>query len=388
MICRFCQNNTNHHNFTLYCELNRVSSDSKPQPKGGKLTLCHQCLGLTKPIDNNWSTEVENIYNSYSIYQQGDGSEASVFKSSDGASQTRSHRLCELLQQEIINNQILLPNNGRLLDIGCGGGPFLKEFGSLNPNWTMVGSEINTSYIKQVESIPNVEKMYTGAVSDIPGSFNVISLVHVFEHVIEITETLRVIHEKLLSGGILLIEVPDYTSNPFDLLITDHCNHFSVETLKYVLECHNFEIIYLTNQWIQKEITLLAKPTKHKISKPTPSNVTGSSVENHISKIESNLLWLKSVITSAEKLQGLSEFGIFGSSNAAGWLLGSISKKPTFLVDEDPSRSGGKHLGISILNTIDVPSGSTVFIPLSPIQAVNVQKRLMNERVDVQWLIP
>src|SRR5436309_13941336 len=76
-----------------YANFSRVTSDSKPWPKGGRLFVCSLCGCVQKSVDSEWESEIGRIYNSYSIYHQGEGTEQSVFDNTSGAVSARSERL-------------------------------------------------------------------------------------------------------------------------------------------------------------------------------------------------------------------------------------------------------------------------------------------------------
>ena len=46
----------------------RVTSDCKPWPRGGRLCVCRTCGCVQKVMDPAWQSEVETIYEAYSIY--------------------------------------------------------------------------------------------------------------------------------------------------------------------------------------------------------------------------------------------------------------------------------------------------------------------------------
>ena len=96
------------------------------------------------------------------------------------------------------------------------------------------------------------------------------------------------------------------------------------------------------------------------------------------------LRWLSRVAYAARESVGRKTFGVFGTSIAANWLLGVIGETAVdFFVDEDPARRGLQHCGRPVLTPAEIPSGATVFVPLAPAVAAQVQSRLSSLRFDL-----
>ena len=91
----------------------------------------------------------------------------------------------------------------------------------------------------------------------------------------------------LKDEGFLFIQVNDTRLNPFEVLVADHLTHFEPGTLSKMIEKAGFKVVSVDNNWVTKEISMLAKKTtlrseKYKIS------------SNHDEdKVMKQILWLK-----------------------------------------------------------------------------------------------
>jgi 2-polyprenyl-3-methyl-5-hydroxy-6-metoxy-1,4-benzoquinol methylase len=63
---------------------------------------------------------------------------------------------------------------------------------------------------KKSLNIPGVEKYFTGSVENINRKFNLITILHVLEHIPEPTALLEQLHPKLTIDGILVVQVPNF----------------------------------------------------------------------------------------------------------------------------------------------------------------------------------
>ncbi len=361
-----------------YSGFHRVTSDCKPWPAGGTFARCHHCGHVQTLVTPEWSAEADRIYAAYSIYHQSGGSEQQVFDGSSGTGQPRSRQIVAALRRTVS-----LPTRGRLLDLGCGNGSFLSAWSQLVPGWSLVGSEVGDKYRARIEAIPGVERLYTGDLDDIPGTFDAISLVHVLEHIPAPAAFLRRLRRRLLPGGLLILEVPDCAQNPYILLVADHCSHFSPALLAGVAKSAGFQVLTATDAWVAKEVTVAARrPDDDADTFPLQLPAEDSL------RVFRNCQALEATLAAARPHVGNADFGLFGTAIAATWLDAQLGGAAKFFVDEDSNRIGKQHLGRPILAPADVPSGATVFVALPPVLSGKIAERLRSLGRDLRVILP
>ena len=352
-----------------YSLLKRVTSDSQPWYKNGQLGLCSSCGCVQKITDENWFDEIEKIYSAYSIYELSDGKEQPVFEQQTGIASSRSSKLIEKVL-ELID----FSKTGSLLDVGCGNGALLKSFNHAKPDWNLFGTELSDKYLSEIENIPGVKKLYTCPLENISGKFNVITMLHLLEHIHNPIDFLKKVYNLLNDDGILIIELPNFIDNPFDLLIADHATHFTLKSLKNLLAETQFEVIFESTECIFKESTVIARKTK--------SNYNIKESFDETNKILNNRLeWLFKIKNKSKEIAINNKFGVFGTSIAGTWLWNELSEYIDFFVDEDISRIKKKHQNLPIFHPYDIPNGSHIFIALPPTIAKSVLKRINNSNV-------
>jgi SAM-dependent methyltransferase len=98
--------------------------------------------------------------------------------------------------------------NGRLLDIGCSYGVFVREAAAF---FTCTGMDVDREVVAMAASrVPNAT-FITGALPNIPGrGLDVITALDVLEHVPDPDAAVAAIRDALRPGGIALIVVPVY----------------------------------------------------------------------------------------------------------------------------------------------------------------------------------
>ncbi len=97
---------------------------------------------------------------------------------------------------------------GRALDIGAGSGVFLESLGSAWECHAVESSEITRGVLTR-KGIPAHASLESPALQALRGSFDLITLFQVLEHVAEFYPLLRSCRDLLKPGGVLFITVPD-----------------------------------------------------------------------------------------------------------------------------------------------------------------------------------
>lgn len=359
-----------------YRGLRRVTSDCRPWPSGGRIAVCGVCGTVQKPVDRRFLEEIDDIYRSYTIYHQSAGAEQAVFEQSSGLPASRSVQLIARLR-----GHAGLGATGRMLDVGCGNGATLRAFGQVAPGWTKAGTEFDAKYRAEIEAIPNTEPLHVGPVELVPGRFDVISMVHVLEHIVEPVGVLETLRGKLAPGGLLLVEVPHHPANPFELLIADHRTHFTADSLTRALMTAGHEVVSVADDWIPKELSVVARPaTTAEVHRPQGDPAGAKE------RIDASLAWLRSTADRLREVLRHGPVGLFGTSIAGTWLAAEAGDANAFFVDEDPARIGRTYLGKPVYAPADVPAGSRVFVGLPTAVAAGICTRLA--RPGVTFLPP
>ncbi len=137
---------------------------------------------------------------------------------------------------------------GSLLDIGCGTGNFLEV--CKNNNWQIAGVEPGDLARKQAQEI-NPGANIQPDLFKIEGTFDIITMWHVLEHVHDLNMYLRRIYDQLASDGKLIIAVPNnesfdahhYGVNWAAYDVPRHLYHFTADTIKRVLNKNGMQLV-------------------------------------------------------------------------------------------------------------------------------------------------
>jgi 2-polyprenyl-3-methyl-5-hydroxy-6-metoxy-1,4-benzoquinol methylase len=144
----------------------------------------------------------------------------------------------------------LVRQGGRVLDVGCGKGLLLA--GLRQRGCEVFGTELSEVSARYAQSLGlSVSCLPVEYAPFEPGTFDLVTVFHVLEHLTQPRDTLAVLHTLLRPGGILVVEVPNIGSwyarlfgdDWFHYDVPRHLYHFNQDTLRNLLASTGFRVI-------------------------------------------------------------------------------------------------------------------------------------------------
>lgn len=156
----------------------------------------------------------------------------------------------------------------RILDVGCAAGYFLRVVqGEGHDVW---GVELSPAIAKEAIAALGPDRVHVGTLDHAveamdfrPGSFDLVTLWDVIEHVPDMQAVLRRIRELLAPGGHLLLETQNVASRWARLLgrrwhhykHQEHLYHFTPATIRRALQDCGFAVVELTADYAGKYVS-------------------------------------------------------------------------------------------------------------------------------------
>jgi SAM-dependent methyltransferase len=160
---------------------------------------------------------------------------------------------------------------GKLLDLGAGTGAFLN-FMHTN-QWDVVGLEPDYEARGKAKELYNLDLRSADELFQLPaGSFDVITMWHVLEHVHELHPYIEQLHKLLKKNGKLIIAVPNYTSYDASTYkeywaaydVPRHLYHFSPASIKKLVSQHGMQVESEHAMWFDSfYISMLSEQYKN-----------------------------------------------------------------------------------------------------------------------------
>jgi 2-polyprenyl-3-methyl-5-hydroxy-6-metoxy-1,4-benzoquinol methylase len=140
---------------------------------------------------------------------------------------------------------------GRILDIGCGRGEFLAKMQAKGCEaYGVQLSAVAASYAREKLGLKNIYNQDLLTASLPEGSFDMVTLWHVIEHLTDPSATLKKIHGLLKDDGTLIVNCPNFNSGLrrifrekwYQLDAPRHLYQFTPRTLRSMLKNSGFEV--------------------------------------------------------------------------------------------------------------------------------------------------
>jgi 2-polyprenyl-3-methyl-5-hydroxy-6-metoxy-1,4-benzoquinol methylase len=301
------------------------------------LFQCKICHLIQKDVGSKYASAVKEIYEeNYEL--PGGGRNVNI---ENGLATSRENQLIETLLE--VGD---LPLVGNFLDIGTGSGHLLSAFSKKLINWKIVAHDLNNSNEALIRE-NGASEFYFGNLEKITEKFDLITMNHVLEHVMDPRSVLLKASILLKSKGKLVVIIPTYTVTNTDFFFMEHCSHFTSETLNIAAAISGLRILNtLEGKLGTVEIGFLAEKY---------SEILDDAFEPKIDYSEQLVNYINTF--PREK-----KLGIFGLNGAGMWLSVICKGKISFIIDDNPLKQNSTFAGIPILSLDDSPPDSTVLV--------------------------
>jgi SAM-dependent methyltransferase len=192
----------------------------------------------------------------------------------------------------------------RFLDVGCGGGLFLSFIQQAGHHATGLDNSRDAARLAwRRHRVPAFCGMLPEAPFR-PGTFDVVTLYHVLEHLYDPAAYIEAAHRLLRPGGRLILQVPNAASLQFILLgehwngldVPRHLYAFRPDDLEVLLDCCGFEIVRTKHFSLRDNPAGLATSIAPGLD-PMARRVRGIE-ESGVGRMAKNLAYLGLVIAS------------------------------------------------------------------------------------------
>jgi 2-polyprenyl-3-methyl-5-hydroxy-6-metoxy-1,4-benzoquinol methylase len=323
--------------------------------------ICNFCGTLQKNINHNYIKNLSKFYNNYNIYEKFNTSDQVKFNN-NGKSTPRSF----VIYNKIFKN-LNFKNFFSVLDYGSGNGnmllPFLDNYYSI-----LYASDIHNNLSKNILLNKKFVKFINlNNLKNISKKFDLILLSHSLEHLIDPVTDMKLLSSKLKKNGKILVQIPNYQENPYDLVIYDHCVHFDNNSLNYLCYKAGLKIKKICKNIINSEFTIILEQNNKK------AFFLKKNLSSSIKKI---FFYLENVIT---KLKKYKNFSILGSSVSALWVFFMLKKKVLHIYDEDVNKFGRKFYN-KIIKSLVHYENEKIFLPFSSKRVKIIKKRFLRKK--------
>jgi SAM-dependent methyltransferase len=146
-------------------------------------------------------------------------------------------------QVNVLQSKLQLDANTKILDYGCAKSSMMRTLHKNQPALNPFLYDVSDRYVSFWEKFAEPSNW---AAYDIPSSwdsyFDVVTSFFALEHIARPVEVVDQILRLLRPGGLFYGIVPNVLTNPADLIVIDHVNHFTRSSLDCLLTTTGFEV--------------------------------------------------------------------------------------------------------------------------------------------------
>lgn len=270
-------------------------------------------------------------------------------------------------QTDTLMSKLTLDKKTKILDYGCAKSSTMralidKDFG-IEPYLY----DVSEKYINFWKDFISDDRWATYQIPDgWTGKFDVVTSFFSLEHITNLKDAFRNIKKVLSNEGVLYAIVPNALTNPADLIVVDHPNHFTRPSLERLLVDNGFSVVEIDDYSHRGAIIVIAKNASENVEHSSDL----SELENEVQDIghfwESAALRIKEYEQNEAhlKLSAIYGAGFYGTFLAS--ILSNFKVVTNFL-DQNPFLQGKELLGLEIVSPQKVAEEvEVVYVALNP----------------------
>ncbi len=359
--CQVCQSDdllpvyesTGETSITSLCEL---------YPGRTRVFFCNGCGHLQ-------SDEIPNIEKYYDQAYKiliNDEEEDQIYKIENDRTIYRiQHQVDTLLRL------IEIPKNARILDFGCAKSATMRKLIQSRPDVEHYLFDVSDMYIPFWDKFTprSAQATYT-LPPDWEGSFDIVTSFFSLEHTSDPTGMVRTIHSMLRDNGTIYIVIPYVDVNIADMVVFDHTNHFTITSMRVLLQSCGFSNIIIDTQSHDGAMIAIAHKktgTNHTFIQPDSSLI--SDTRERMLQIATYWNNIKNRIVEFEANTDNKNCAIYGSGFYGAFIMSCLRNTDSVscFIDRNPWRQGQTLNEKPIVSPDDLPEDVChIYVGLRP----------------------
>lgn len=360
MQCNVCKNEqteliykSSQGSISSICELNNGNI---------KVYLCNNCLHVMTEFKMNHDKYYDTEYN---ILTQSED-EDQLYKVINNKTIFRTQHQASLLMNDFNINK-----ETQILDFGCAKGSMMKYLSSKTEVKPYL-FDISNQYIdfwKKFTSKNNYAVYKTP--KEWENKFSIVTSFFSLEHIQEPILAIQKIYKLLMNDGSLYCIIPNFLVNTADLIVNEHINHFTANSIKFLLEENGFTIDKIDTESYYGAIVVNAKKDSKKhieISINFTNKKEILQVSNYWHLFDKNILEIENKIK-------IEKFAIYGSGFYGSLIYSKLKNKNNFqyFIDKNPHRHKVKLFNYNIIDYDDLTNNvKNIIVGLNPNSAKDI----------------
>lgn len=284
-------------------------------------------------------------------------------------------------QTELVLNSINIPLNTRILDYGAGKASTLMKISAIRPDLVPYVFDVSDNYRRYWQIFPLEQQATYQIPESWKNKFSLVMAHFVLEHVEDPLMILKYVSELLSIDGYIFFTVPNVLSNPGDLIAVDHINHFSITSIKTVLQKANLSLVKFDNSIFRGASVCVAR--RGEDSFRTSQNDPSDFLKKTHDIVRFWLDFDQRLIEATQKYN-FAPTAIFGAGVYGSYIAGKICNSVMLrcFLDNSPHLANSKHMGFPVIAPSDMPEDiKIIYSALNPSIARSILEPFRTDRI-------
>lgn len=357
-----------------------VSSDIKCIPYKSDISICKICLIIQKKINKEYKKNITKIYKKYEGFTKFQSKDQKKYFAGQFSDR------CNIIYNKLLKK--IIKKNNIILDYGSSNGAMIEPLINEKKTFLIEACDIKNILSSKIKKNKKFIKFnfsknfFSNKNSD--NRYDLITLIHVFEHLTNPLASLKSLSNKLNKSGKIFIQIPNFIENPYDLTVYDHTAHYTKESIFNIAMYAGLKVEKLFTNIIDCEFSILLSKNNQRNNKKVIVN-NRYAFNKVLKNYDKSINWLKKQIFS---LKGPKELNILGTSISATWIYSNFKNKKIKFYEEDTTKKNKFHIKkkINILKDND-KKNIFIFFPFAPIKLLKILKRYKKNK-NIKILCP
>ena len=277
-------------------------------------------------------------------------------------------------QVDTLLDKLEIPLGAKILDYGCAKAACLKKLCATRHDIEPFVYDVSKSYIDYWDQfIPKDNQSTYKTESSWNGTIDIITSFFSLEHMSDPNYELASMHDLLGKDGIVYAVVPNVYENAADFIVADHLNHFSEESVTYIFQKNNFDVLEIDSITHNSAFIITARKV-HKTTLDISPFFDKSSeiIEKRFGDMVITADYWKNIDRRIHDFEGSNstlQCAVYGAG-FYGTYLGSRLKswgKVQYVIDQDPFLKGKSFLGKPIISVDKIDDDiKLIYVALNP----------------------
>lgn len=275
-------------------------------------------------------------------------------------------------QAALVIEKLNISKGANVLDFGCGRAATMEKIVKYRNDITPYLFDVSDMYVGFWNTFAKPEHY---ACFDLPknwiNKFDVITSFYALEHIATLQQTIKRIHEMLIVGGVFYFMVPNVFDNAADFIVADHVNHFSSQSLYYLLAQYGFEEIKIDDSSFTAAYIVTARKRRNNCSQPAQVQ-RNTKVNEQFKAVSQMAYYWKNInkkVLDFERSITTENSVVYGAGFYGCYLLSVLldTTKICYIVDNNKHLQGTFINGIKVIAPNEVPDDiDIIYVGLNP----------------------